>query len=143
MKILIALLMVIAASVAHAASVLVAFDDNVNVGVTYKVYWGTNSGAYPNSLGTGTNKFATITNLNSGARYYFAATAVGQTNESAFSNEIQHVTPLTPPVMRSVTNTTQAAVSPGGPWSSLAIHVVDIPDGYNFVRSELSARKLQ
>jgi len=58
----------------------------------YRVYYGTTSGKYQQSLGAGTwvgnaTSF-NLTGLLTGATYFFAVTAVdSQGNESAFSNE--------------------------------------------------------
>jgi hypothetical protein len=135
-------LLLLSVAAAPAASVGIAFDDNANVGVTYKLYWGTSSGTYPFSMNIGTNKTGVITNLNSGTRYFFAATAVGPSAESLFSSEVQHVTPLVPPTnTRTVTNITQAAASPTGPWINVAFNVVDLPEGYDFARVEIHPRK--
>jgi hypothetical protein len=142
--ILLVLLLLLSLVTAPAASVGVAFDDDINQGVTYRLHWGTNTRSYPFSMNIGTNKIGTITNLNSGTRYFFAATAVGASGvASDFSNEIQHVTPIVPPTnTRAVTNVTQAAVSPQGPWKNIALQVVDLPEPYSFARVEIHPRKL-
>jgi hypothetical protein len=128
---------------ARAVSVNVLFDDNVNLGVSYRIHWGTTSGVYPNSLSIGTNKVGTVTNLLSGTRYFFAVTAFTPTVTSDFSAEVQHVTAIVPPVnVRAVTNITQAALSPSGPWKDIAINVIDIPEPYSFVRVEVKPKKL-
>jgi hypothetical protein len=59
----------------------------------YRIYYGTSPGTYdqPLGLGLGVGKVTTftVTGLNSGTRYYFAATAFDTSNtESAFSNEV-------------------------------------------------------
>ena len=59
----------------------------------YRVYYGTASGTYLQSLGQGLDvgnvPTYTVTGLNSGTRYYFAVTAFGTAgNESGFSNEV-------------------------------------------------------
>jgi hypothetical protein len=119
-----------------AASVLATIDDPVNIGVTWRVYYGTNSGAYTHFVST-TNLQTQIHGLNSGTRYYFAASARGASgDESPFSPEVAHLTALVPPRL-IVTNFTQAAMKVGGPWTNVAMHVVEIPDGYQFSRVEI------
>jgi hypothetical protein len=141
--IILALLLLLSVLTAPAVSVNVLFDDNINIGVSYRVHWGTASGVYPNSLSFGTNKVGTITNLNSGTRYFFAVTAFTPTAVSDFSAEVQHVTAIVPPTnVRAVTNITQAAISPSGPWTNVAINVIDIPEPYSFVRVEVKPKKL-
>ena len=59
----------------------------------YRVYYGTTPGAYFQAVGQGLDvgnaTTYTITDLSSGTRYYFAATAYDTSNnESAFSNEV-------------------------------------------------------
>ncbi len=131
------LLLLLSAFSLQAASVRVDVIDDANIGVTHRVYYGTNSGIYPGVV-SATNKIAIVGGLNSGARYYFVGTAVGTSQESAFSPEITHITSITNPVVR-VTNTTQVAMSPNGPWFPVSVQVVDIPDsGSNqFVRVEI------
>lgn len=124
---------------ALAASVMVLFDDPVNVDVNYRVYVGTNSGTYFYTSEIGTAKSTTVTGLGSGRRYYFAVKAYAGTNESAFSNEATHTTPIAPPISLRTTNVTQAAMSINGPWTNVAMHVVDIPEGYQFSRVEIRA----
>ena len=59
----------------------------------YRVYYGTASGKYAQAYGSGiavgnTTSFA-VNSLQSGTRYYFAATAIDNAgNESAYSNEV-------------------------------------------------------
>lgn len=54
----------------------------------YKVYYGTASGVYTNSLDVGNATTATISNLTAGTRYYFAATVYnGSGVESPYSVE--------------------------------------------------------
>ena len=70
--------------------------------VGYNVYWGPASRLYTNVLST-TNLTATVTNLQRGITYYFAATAFTSTGlESEFSNEVSYTPPARPisPVLR-------------------------------------------
>jgi len=57
--------------------------------VGYRIYYGTSSLAYPQSLDVGNNTTYTVRGLSSGTRYYFAATAYTTLNdESVISNEV-------------------------------------------------------
>ena len=61
--------------------------------VGYRVYWGTASRTYPQSLGAGTGTSYLVSNLAPG-RYYFAVTAYDSSNtESAFSAEASKTIP--------------------------------------------------
>ena len=62
----------------------------------YRVYYGTASGTYNQSLGAGISAGSatsyTITGLPTGRVYYFSVTSVdGSGNESGFSNEASKV----------------------------------------------------
>ena len=59
----------------------------------YRVYYGSSSGSYQQSIGsgikTGTTPTFSVTGLKPGTLYYFAVTAVDNAgNESAYSNEV-------------------------------------------------------
>jgi hypothetical protein len=59
----------------------------------YRIYYGTSSGQYFQASGqgiaVGPGTTYSVTGLNSGVRYYFAATAYDNANnESSFSNEV-------------------------------------------------------
>jgi hypothetical protein len=54
----------------------------------YRIYFGTQSGTYPQSLDVGNVTTYTVTGLSSGTRYYFAATAYDENTESNLSNEV-------------------------------------------------------
>jgi hypothetical protein len=83
-------------SAAHAAAVTLAWDSNQTLAVAgYRVYYGTTSGHYTNMISVGNKTSYTITNLNTGRTYYFAATAYDYSgNESGFSQEIQYTAPF-------------------------------------------------
>ncbi len=64
----------------------------------YRVYWGTQSGTYPDSRDVGNVTTATVGALAAGTTYYFAVIAVtGDGQSSAFSNEVRYSTPWPPP----------------------------------------------
>ncbi len=59
----------------------------------YKLYYGTTSGKYTQSVKAGNVTSYTVPNLTDGATYYFAATAYNTTGtESAYSNEVSKTT---------------------------------------------------
>ena len=84
------------ASAALAASVTLAWDRNQDTDIAgYRAYYGTSSGNYTAMISVGNQTTCTITNLESGRTYYFAATAYDYNgNESAFSQEISYTVPF-------------------------------------------------
>jgi chitinase len=83
-------------STAYAASVELEWDPNTEPELAgYKIYWGTSSGSYAFSKNVGNTTFCTITGLDEGKTYYFAATAYdGAAIESDYSNQITYSIPL-------------------------------------------------
>jgi chitinase len=81
---------------AYAASVNLGWDPNTEPQLAgYKVYWGTSSGNYTTSKNVGNTTFCTITGLDEGKTYYFAATAYdGDGIESDYSNQVTYTVPL-------------------------------------------------
>ncbi|MFO1313581.1 MAG: PKD domain-containing protein [Burkholderiales bacterium] len=64
---------------------------------SYRLYYGTSSGTYPNSINTGAATSATVTGLTAGQRYYFVVTAFSSTGaQSPYSNEVNAVAPALP-----------------------------------------------
>jgi len=53
----------------------------------YRIYWGTSSGRYSNSVMVGANLTSHVIDQLAPARYYFVATAISPSGESAYSNE--------------------------------------------------------
>ena len=85
-----------------ASSVTLAWDPSTGTNIAgYKLYYGASSGAYTNTLTVGAATGAVISNLISGATYYFAATAYDTNNlESDFSNEVSYTNVvLAPPAL--------------------------------------------
>ena len=78
-----------------AGSVEVQWDANTEPELAgYKIYWGTSSGNYSSSKDVGNTTTCTITGLDEGKTYYFAATAYdGSNNESGYSNQISYTVP--------------------------------------------------
>lgn len=78
-------------SIAQSEAVTVKWDPNSEADVRgYKIYYGLNSSNYSNSIDVGAQTTATISGLESGKTYYFAATAYDAANESGYSEEIFH-----------------------------------------------------
>jgi hypothetical protein len=59
----------------------------------YKVYAGTNSGAYGAPVDVGNVTTFKVINLQSGTTYYFAITAYNSASESGYSNEVSKSIP--------------------------------------------------
>ena len=81
---------------AYAASVDLEWDPNTEPQLAgYKIHWGTSSGNYASSKNVGNTTTCTITGLDEGRTYYFAATAYdGAGVESDYSNQITYLVPL-------------------------------------------------
>ena len=85
-------------------SLTLAWDPDPSSGVAgYRLYEGGASRTYTNVIATGSATTATVSNLISGATYFFAVTAIGTNGvESDFSSEISYTVPLPtniPPVI--------------------------------------------
>jgi Fibronectin type III domain len=76
-------------------NVTLTWIPSTNPNVTgYNIYYGTTSGNYTKKIIAGNTTSVTISNLNCGSTYYFAATAYdNQEDESGFSNETQYIVP--------------------------------------------------
>ena len=81
---------------AFAASVDLAWDPNTEPELAgYKIYWGSSSGNYTSSSDVGKTTTCTISGVEEGKTYYFAATAYdGQNNESGYSNQVTFTVPM-------------------------------------------------
>lgn len=63
----------------------------------YKVYWGTATKVYTNSVQAGNTNTVTVSNLAYSTTYFFSATAIGTNGlESPSSNEVSTNTPPVP-----------------------------------------------
>ena len=82
-----------------AASIKLAWDPSTEPTVTgYRLYYGKSSGVYTQVVDTGNRTDNTITGLDAGTTYYFAATAyTGTGDESASSNETSYTIPGSSP----------------------------------------------
>jgi hypothetical protein len=72
------------------ASVTLSWNRNTEPDLSYyRVYYGTNSRNYSNSIAVGTTTSSTISGLTSGTIYYFALIAVDTSgNQSSYSQEV-------------------------------------------------------
>lgn len=94
-----------------AANVSIAWDPSPDSNIiSYSVYYGPQSKTYTNLAIMGNATSGTLSNLVSGATYYFAATATANSAlESGFSEEISYLVPLPvalPSVSIAVTDAT-------------------------------------
>jgi hypothetical protein len=79
----------------HGADITLAWDPNTEVNLKgYKVYYGSASGNYSFIVDAGNRTSLTISGLEAGKTYYFAATAYGPAGEeSGMSDELRYDTP--------------------------------------------------
>ncbi len=109
---------------AHAAQATLNWDASTSSGVTgYKLYYGTASGSYSQSMDVGNATSYTVSGLSDGQKYYFAAKAYNSTgNQSAYSNETSYTTAALP--APTTTYTISASAGTGGtisPTGSVAV----------------------
>lgn len=78
------------------SSVTLAWNPSPSTNVvSYKIYYGTASGQYGNSVSVTGSTNVVVTGLAQGSTYYFAATAVDvQGDQSPFSNESAYFVPI-------------------------------------------------
>jgi hypothetical protein len=107
--------LVIFPMIAHGAEVGLAWDANTEPDLAgYKIYYGTASGSYSQSIDVGNTTQHTLTGLDEGVTYYLAATAYDtDNNESAYSVELVHTTAVS---THQITATAGAngSISPSG-----------------------------
>jgi len=82
---------------AFAANITMAWDSNQEPDIAgYRLHYGTSSGNYSKHIDVGNTIQHTITGLQAGVTYYFAATAYDSNDlESAYSEELVYTTPKT------------------------------------------------
>lgn len=99
MKLMLTILILLAAPLLGNQSVKLSWDASMSGGVTgYKIYDGIASHTYTNVVDAGNATHLTVNGLLPGATYYFAATAYnGLGQESIFSNETSCTVPAMPP----------------------------------------------
>ena len=80
---------------AHAAEITLAWDRNPESNIAgYKVYYGSESGAYSNVIDIGSYTSCTISGLEAGETYFIVATAYDTSgDESTYSGEIAYTVP--------------------------------------------------
>ena len=100
MKRLWTILVLLWAAAAGAQTVTLAWDPSPSADVAgYRLYWGTNTGAYQWVTNAGLVLTQSVV-LPHGGRWFFAATAVGTNGlESDFSSEVSWESKPEPPVM--------------------------------------------
>ena len=97
----------------HGADVTLAWDPNPEANLKgYKVYYGSASGNYSFMVDVGNWTSLTISGLEAGKTYYFAATAYGPAGEeSGMSDELRYDTPRPDSHFLSPTNASNGAAS--------------------------------
>lgn len=85
--------------ITYASQVTLAWDQNPEPDIAgYKVHYGTSTRNYEHRVDVGNYTSCTISDLQEGTTYYFAATAYNsQLNESDFSEEIGYTIPIPSP----------------------------------------------
>ena len=81
-------------STADAAQVELTWEPPSGSVTGYKVHYGGTSGNYDHSVDVGNSIGCTISGLQEGETYYFAATAYNAVDESNFSEELVHTIPF-------------------------------------------------
>jgi hypothetical protein len=105
---------------AYSAQTTLSWNASTSSGVSgYKLYYGTASGAYSQSVDAGNTTSYTVASLADGQKYYFAAKAYNSTgNLSAYSSEVSYSTPAPPPLAAVYTISASAgsggSISPAG-----------------------------
>jgi hypothetical protein len=97
-----ALAMLASSSAFAASTVTLVWDPSPGGNIAgYRIYYGPSSRAYTNTLAVGNATTATLSNLVTGATYYFAATAYDTANlESDYSAEVGYTNvALAPPII--------------------------------------------
>ena len=101
--------------IAYGAAVDLTWDANTEPDLAgYKIYYGTASGNYSDSIDVGNTTQCTLTGLGEGVTYYIAATAYDvNTNESGYSVELVHTTG-TPDNTITASAGANGSISPSG-----------------------------
>jgi hypothetical protein len=78
-----------------AFDISLAWSPGDETALGYKLYYGSSSQNYAQSVDVGNNSSHTVENLKQGQTYYFAVTAYdAEGNESTYSNEINYQVPV-------------------------------------------------
>ena len=107
---LVVALLLLAPVTGWSAKVLVQWDTNTEPNVVgYKIYLGTQTGAYTFTNDVGAQTWAQAQNLVAGRTYYLAVTAYSTEGlESDFSEEISYTPPNQVPVLARISNMTNS-----------------------------------
>ena len=108
-------LCIIPATSAFAATVNLAWNASSGSNVAgYKMYYGTSSRTYSYNVKVGNYTSCSLSGLQEGKKYYFAATAYNSSNvESSYSTEISYTVPTSATSGTSSTGTTSGTSSTG------------------------------
>ena len=89
---------VLAVSLHAGQSIQLSWTPAVSTNVAgYKIYYGTQSLSYSNSVSAGNTTNVTISGFSPGTTYYFSATTYDSTgNESSFSSQTSYTVPSVP-----------------------------------------------
>lgn len=81
----------------NAAQITIAWDQNPEPDIAgYRMHYGTTSGNYQHNVDVGNHTSCTISGLEEGTTYYFAATAyVSENVESGYSEQLAYTIPVT------------------------------------------------
>ena len=90
---LLALFALIGPATAQAASIVLAWE-SAGQGISYRIYYGTQSGTYSGYVDAGQANTCVIGNLSEGATYYLAAVSYMGDVESPFSAELNYRVPV-------------------------------------------------
>ncbi len=104
-------LCIILSQSAFAANVNVAWNASTGSNISgYKIYYGTSSRNYAYNVNVGKSTSASLSGLQEGRKYYFAATAYTSSAESNYSSELAY----TVPTASSGSTTPTTPTSPSG-----------------------------
>jgi hypothetical protein len=98
--------LLVPSSLPAASSVTLVWAPSAGTNIAgYKIYYGATSGAYTNTVTAGNATNTTVSNLISGATYYFAATAYDDSNlESDLSKEVSYTNVVMAPPTITLTS---------------------------------------
>jgi hypothetical protein len=124
----------------EAATVSLAWDPPVNNTdgspvanlAGYRLYYGTNSHAYSSQITVGLTPTATVSNIQEGVTYYFAAVAFNETGvESSFSEELTWTSPALDSDNDGMSDTQEqaAGTDPNNASSVLSVKLTSAPAG--------------
>ena len=100
---------------ALAATVNLAWNPSTGPNLAgYRIYYGTSSRNYSNSVNAGNSTSQSVSGLTAGTKYYFAATAYNTSNaESGYSSELSYTIPTTSSSTTSSSTSTSTSASSG------------------------------